>query len=540
MAQNIHKWLLFVTLTCVAFVAQAQTTARYHTVEEGQTLYSIARLYDIAPGELMKLNPEAGDFIKPGDKLRIPDNVTPKQQATGPGAQFATSGTNSGQGASNAVKHPGKDNCKEMYQIKKKDTMYRIAMDHNISVQELIDANPGLTSEGKLKKGEWLCIPFSKAEIQAEKDKKQAEKEAYEASVKKSNRNHISMAVILPLKEESERGAKMIEFYQGLLMAVDSVRKQGTSVDVYAYHSGSGLSELNDILAKEEMKGMDIVFGPLDGVQANTLSNFCQQNKIRLVMPFATTNTYAQNNPYAYIATASSDEIAKKGASMISQQFTNHSVVVLNTGTSDTRGSYFTNQLTQQLANRHITPKQISIEENDQDFGKVFSTSLNNLVVLNSSSLTAVQKTVKKLRTFAKVRPDIKITLIGYPEWSTYQGSILQDFYALDTYVFTNFFRNSADVRTQAYERRFKANFHNDLIKTSPRYGMMGMDMGYYFLHGLAKLGDNFESKQQSLNYKPLQHDLLFTTGKSKAYYNTNVSLVHFTPAGSIEVIRAK
>lgn len=531
MAKNIHKWLLLLVMSCLTMTMMAQKNARYHTVEEGQTLYSIARLYNLSPSELMKLNPDVGDLIQPGDKLRIPDNAKATPVANGPGAAFV--------GGTGTATTGGKSPCKEMYQIKKKDTLYRIAVEHGVTVQEMIIANPGLTEEGKLKKGEWLCIPFSKAELQAEADRLAKERALAEANAKKTHKSHLSVAVVLPLKENTDRGGKMVEFYQGLLMAVDSVRKQGTSVDVYAYHSGNGVADLNSILAKEEMKSMDVVFGPLDGVQATLLSNFCQQNKIRLVMPFATTNTYASSNPYAYVAMAPSDVTTQAGATLTANRFGNYHFVVIETGETDKKGQLFVGQLSQQLGSRGVTAKHVNVDADDMAFASALSPFRNNMVVLNSSSATAVQKATKKLRAFLKEHTEYKISLVGYPEWTTYQGSILQDFHELDTYAFTAFFRNGNDARIQNFERRFKANFHHDLIKVLPRYGMTGMDLGYYFLHGLAKQGDFFDEKVGSMSFSPLQSDYRFgTTGTSKAKTNLNAYFVHYNRAGQIETTK--
>lgn len=51
----------------------------------------------------------------------------------------------------------------------------------------------------------------------------------------------------------------MIEYYEGFLIAVDSLKRTGTSVDLYVYNCGDDKASLNTILAKEEMKNMNII-----------------------------------------------------------------------------------------------------------------------------------------------------------------------------------------------------------------------------------------------------------------------------------------
>lgn len=533
MTQYLQKWALLVLFTCLSVCAQAQGNARYHTVEEGQTVYSIARHYNIPASELIKLNPDAGDLIKPGDKLRLPDSAKAQAEATGPGAQFVRGGA---QGSTTT----GSTKCKQMYQVQKKDNLYRIAMNFGLSVQEIVDANPGLTTESKVKKGEWLCIPYSKAELQREAERLAAEREAALAASRKASKSHLNVGLILPFKEKTDRGSKMVEFYQGMLMAVDSVRKQGVSVDLYAYHSGNSIADMSSILEKTELQHMDVIFGPLDGVQANVLSNFCQQHKIRLVMPFATTNTYGTSNPYNYVVFAQADEVTRQAAIYAGKQFEKCNYIQINAGSADHRGTVFINSFAQQIATRGNGLRILDVNTDIEVMAALMDASKTNLIVVNSTSQTALQKTTRKMRDFLLVHPEYKISLLGYPEWSTYQGSIVQDFHALDTYTFTTFYRNPNDARTSAFEQRFKANFHHDVIKTLPRYSMMGMDLGYYFLNGLAKLGDFFDERQATLSYNPLQSTYHFGQEGGKAFVNQSVSFLHYTTAGKIEVLKQK
>ena len=529
MKLHLRKWGLVLLLACISTTASAQKNARYHVVEEGQTIYAIARLYSVSPNELMKLNPKAGDNIRPGDKIRIPDEAKAQVAAEGPGAQFVGS-----TGAQSL-----RSRCKQMYEIQKKDNLFRISQNFGITIQELVKANPGLTEESKLKKGEWLCIPYSAAELQAEANRQAAIAAASQAATKKQKKSHLNVAVILPLKENTDRGGKMIEFYQGILLAADSVRKQGTSVDLYAYHSGSSVADLNAILEKTELKHMDVIFGPIDGVQANILNTFSQQNKVRLVMPFATTNTYGTNNPYAYIASATNDNVARTGAGLIAQQFRGYNFIQLSCGASDAKAASFTGMLTQQLSAKGTQLTPLDVDYDDSAFLTALSMVKGNLIILNNTSQTALQKATRKLRSFAQQHPEYKISLLAYPEWSVYQGSIVQDFHALDTYAYAPFFRNANEARIQAFEQRFKANFRHELIKTSPRYGIMGMDLGYYFMHGLAQLGDFFDERQGSLTYAPFQNGFKFTQGNANsAHTNTHISLIHYTPAGTIHVTK--
>ena len=94
---------------------------------------------------------------------------------------------------------------------------------------------------------------------------------------------------------------------------------------------------------------------------------------------------------------------------------------------------------------------------------------------------------------------------------------------------------------TENFEQSFSTNFHRPQGVTFPRYGMMGFDMGYYFLHGIWTLGNRFETEQQTLQYSPVQHAFRFIQDEAgSGYANHGLQLIHYMPEQSIEQIRTR
>ena len=57
---------------------------------------------------------------------------------------------------------------KDMYKVKKRDTVFSIAKDNGLTVEELIAANPDMKMQGyELKKGDYIFIPYPKIPPQA-------------------------------------------------------------------------------------------------------------------------------------------------------------------------------------------------------------------------------------------------------------------------------------------------------------------------------------------------------------------------------------
>ncbi len=69
----------------------------------------------------------------------------------------------------------------------------------------------------------------------------------------------------------------MVEYYEGFLMAVDSLKRSGVSIDLYTYNSGPENASLNPILSKKEMKDMDIIFWSVTPAASQTFGRFCTE-----------------------------------------------------------------------------------------------------------------------------------------------------------------------------------------------------------------------------------------------------------------------
>ena len=116
----------------------SQEKFRQHTVSKGETISEIAQRYNVKPSAIYELNPDAVNGIKYKTVLLIPTNT--KKNKT-----VSTSTI-----ASNLAE--------KTHEVLPKETVYGIAKQSNISVEELYKLNPDLEKEG-LKTGQKINIP---------------------------------------------------------------------------------------------------------------------------------------------------------------------------------------------------------------------------------------------------------------------------------------------------------------------------------------------------------------------------------------------
>ncbi|MBO4907181.1 MAG: hypothetical protein J5486_09190 [Bacteroidaceae bacterium] len=349
---------------------------------------------------------------------------------------------------------------------------------------------------------------------------------------------HLKVGVLLPLKDTSPRGQKMVEFYQGMLLAVDSMRSRGVDIDVVALHSGTTETEMASLLSANNLSDRDVIFGPLDGSQLPLLSDYCQRNNVRLVVPFSPNIALLNGNPLQYVVTAPRVQMQAQAASIINVQFANSHYVFVNAQDNNEEGGSFENQLRGLLSQRGAFMRNVEVDASDDQYALAFNPLRHNVVVVNSSSIRAVNTMVPHLLNYMSSHPECEFSVIGYPSWQTFTNTHLSNFYKLDTYIYTSFYRHPLAESTAAFDQTFQYWFHQPMANTFPRWGMMGFDVAWFFMHGLELFGDSLESMIGSVPTFPFQTPLLMArTDAESGFLNIFVELVHYTKQQSIEVL---
>ncbi len=349
----------------------------------------------------------------------------------------------------------------------------------------------------------------------------------------------VRIGVLLPLKERSARGTTMVEFYRGLLMAVEQVKQGGTNVDVMAVDCGTSEASLQQVLSDTAMQRLDVIFGPVDAVQVTSLSEFCRQHQIRMVLPFNTPCPQVYSNPWIY-QVGVAQELQFPGIStLVMDNMANSNFVFYRTGEQDERAQSFVGHLRQVLTLRNMQTTALAAGADELAYDRALNQFRENVVIPDSRSQASLTTLFAGLKAYLAKYPQYKVRILGYPDWLTYTRSMLKDFYQLDTYVYSSYYRNPLSGRVVKFEQQYQQNFGKAARDSYPRAEMLGYDLGMYFMTGLAELGTDFEERQGTLTQQPIQHTFRFQqVGENGGYVNLHVQLVHYTTNNTIQVLK--
>ena len=183
------------------------------------------------------------------------------------------------------------------------------------------------------------------------------------------------------------------------------------------------------------------------------------------------------------------------------------------------------------MQQRNIPFKELAYnaETYATDIEALLDSTRRNVILPISSSLDAINKISPTLRMLRETRPVLNISLFGYPEWQTYTRECLDDFYALNTYIYSNFYADNLSPDVHNFYTLYKNWYSKDLINTFPKYGILGFDTGMFFLNAIWKQGSNFENNLNKIHYKSLQTSFDFhRVNNWGGFINTQLFIVHY------------
>ena len=575
----------------VGMMAPTHSSDSYflHTITKGQSLYSIASMYNVTTADIIKLNPGSSEQIKAGERLKIPQKNAGSGQQTfhsiqagetlykltqryGVTAQHickANPGLSAenfriGQvivipaqtesseetiinevksaGAVSSASTPLKPKCRDMHRVERKETIYSISRLYGITEAELIAANPELRTE-KLKKGKFLCIPYPSAGNN-QKEQEQpvspttipTDNELFDKSKKENPKiSTIKAAVMLPFMTDGsgnrDEQIRMVEYYEGFLMAVDSLKEKGVSIDIYTYDTYNNTSSVKSILAKDEMKNMNIIFGPAYPEQVKPVADFAKKNNIRLVIPFTSKGNEVFNNPSIYQINTPQSYLYSEVYEHFTRKFTNANVIFLDAEDGDKDKADFIKGLKEELKGKHIPFTELKGEAiTPESLKGAMNATLDNVFIPTSGTNIALIKLLPQLIVTLRDNPDYRMQLFGYPEWQTYTNDHLASFYELDTYFYSSFYTNNLFPEAIRFSSAYRKWYSKDMSNTFPKYGMLGFDTGYFFLKGLSQYGSNLEDKLNKVTVTPIQTGFKFERVNNwGGFINRKVFFVHFT-----------
>lgn len=511
-----------------------------HTVEKGQTLFAIAKSYDLSLNDIVIENPEAIDGIQPGQVLKIPVKKIKKIESA-PIADAADY---------------------TMHKVESGQTLYSIAKQYETSVEKIKNLNPEL--KDGLKGGQTLKIALLKpkkepliiTKISSKTVEKSVEKPVSKTkevismgpadSITTFYANHknlisdtitsshmiysgelkeeYNIAFFLPFhaKDANEISTENIikgdaqlptkstialQFYEGALLAIDSLKKLKLNAKVFVYDidDQDSLNIIN-ILKKPELKEMNLMIGPLYGSSFMPVAKFAKEHAIPIVSPFTQVNKVLFDNLYVCKVLPSNAMQVEQMAHFVIDSFQKQNIILVNNG-NPKEVSFF--NVFKNIANKALKNAGYKASDSlkEAKSSAMIESMLNpgkvNVIVLPSNNQSYVTEFISKL---TPMLDKYKIILFGLQSWINYDNLDFEYLNKLSVHIPSNNYIDYQNPATQNFIKNYYEKF-----KTDPElYAYQGFDITSYFISSLQKYGSGFLNNIVDNKYQGIETNFNF------------------------------
>lgn len=459
-----------------------------HVVEARQTLFSIAKTYEVKLSRIAFDNPGVLDGLKLGQTLKI---LKSAQGETKPKDVETESLELDGQYV--------------LYKVPKKQTLYSISKEYNTTVSAILDANPEL-SEG-LKVGSTIKIPVPKM-LGVEKDVKVEMVGLPDIVVKEVTEqletkpfNGGRIALMLPmyltendtiearrLQEEPEEVYKRSEiglaFYQGFLLALDTLKKQGFEVDVEVIDTENRPWKIQQMVKEGELNQFDLIVGPLYGKVFNEVAKFGYENCIPVITPTLKNNKVVAENNYVLKLIPSEETMVSKMGEHLAQSDSTKNIVVYYGGGGEEKLLWSFRRGLEASGMKPASFPSIDLSESSRDSlrNMLSLVDRNNIVLLSSNEV----KMASLMRAMAKWSEDAYIVAYVPSAWKSFKNVEMDYFDAYRIHRPEMFHVDYEQLEVQYFVQKFR-----EVYKTEPStFAFRGYDLANHLIKNLQGIHD--------------------------------------------------
>jgi LysM repeat protein len=491
----------------------------YHRLQPGETVYYLSRTYGISENEIIEANPGIEiNKLPVGSEIAVPRRVLMSE------------------------KEKFDDEVQRYYyhKVLKGETMASIADRYGITVRDLRRDNRDMRFP---QVGDYVRIPVketpgkpSVAEIipvtPVDDPTAELSERLSEITPVTKLRGSFDVALLLPLylKENARRteidstsmvkgkrtykviskpddwvfsrSIGFIEMYQGILLAVDTLRSLGLDINLHVFDIKSDSIELLRIIREGKLDRMDLIIGPVYSSNLLITATYAGKMGIPVVSPVPlTNNSVLKGNPALFMANGSSEVARNTLAREISRHYDHNIVFIHNDQAGVNQEVRSLRSLIFQEMNYKIPFEQIKFRElifySRSVFGndsinrlrQALSEQTPNLVVIASEETPVMSETLLDIHALSK---KYNIKVLGYPSMrilgnENFDPRVMFD---LQLQVFSPYWIDYSERDVKKFNADFYKKFYSQPSEMS--YAWQGYDITYYFLSGLALHGNKF------------------------------------------------
>jgi hypothetical protein len=317
-----------------------------------------------------------------------------------------------------------------------------------------------------------------------------------------SRGNKIYREVTMPATWIYESSVPFLEAYEGILLAVDSLRTLGLSVELDVYDTGGDTTRINRLIWSGALNNADLIIGPAYSYNLEKISSWAVLHDIPVVSPVPLRDRDIVIDRPTLYRVFPSEIIAQDIMAGELKSHAESNVIFMYADTA------MYNPSTQMLWNKvnrvmeqispydtlSLTPYYFTgISSRSNAYSGVaslenfMSSDRENIVVLATTSTPVISSAFSALHSLVR-KYDIKV--IGYPELASLETIDLKYYYDLELFIPVTSYVDFDSPAARSFMASFIKKFKTEPIAES--FAWRGFDIALYFVGGIAMYGRDF------------------------------------------------
>ena len=616
----------------IGYFEEESADANWHTIKQGETLYGIAKEYEVPIGKIRNSNPGLSDVLTVGNSILIPvqvgdndaDSVKQEELVVDSSnyhtvvagetlyriaAIYAVSvdtlkrynpGLNSALYIGQEILIPDPTSTDDfiVHVPKEREKLKVIAKQYNVSLKKIQALNPNVKK--KVSSGQIVKIPVTPRVVEKPKEISEPEIDPFAnnpcENMQPNTEAVYNVALMIPLfleeldslllkkevdiSEQKELlSFRFIQFYEGMLMAVDSMKKLGMNLNLFVYDVDNSPEKINKALGASELGSMDLIIGPFYSNGFKQVAKFAETLDIKIVNPLTYREEIIVNQPNVFKVRPSYSSQADQLVEHILKEYPNHHIVLVrhNKYKYQSEISYIKNRLNSErksgefilnvslkraiklweergyrnIYSENILLDKAYIKEHLDD--STWFSNIAHEILFSEDSIKGLSRNISRARPnlviafsnqrvfqydllsqFNKLADDSSITMFGIPKWDDLEDQETEHLINLNFQYFSPSYIDYSNSLNEKWIAKFRETWFTE--PTVSKYAFDGFDIGWYFFNALYGYGRDFEKCIPGFHVRLIQSKFNFEQQLPNGFQNTHWNILQYDGFKLIDV----
>ncbi len=528
-----------------------------HLVKSGETIYGISKTYGIEMDDLINANPVLKNGLKSGMKIIIPAKQSAQKYIPYTIKKGETLyrvsvdnnisiesllKTNPGISLSNfrvgdTIMLPLSDDVEAAEnahpqtvfigdKIKKGDTFESIAQKHNVAVAVLMEANPNID---KLKVGSYIYIPVA---TEADTITDDTIRQTYNRVHRIETSDEVNITLIMPFESESKTPSQKAvlykNFYGGFLMGLQQFEDKNAKINLNVFDSNE--TPLHSILSQDRTKESDMVFIAGETEDIKEVGDFGKENGINVVNAFNVNGELCYENERIFQMNTPSPNMYSTVQNTVNEKFSNYRMLFIEDGQQSE-----TKPIIDYLKSTNLPRQTIDFDDlKDAELFKIIVENDKKILLIPTQSNDAMLNTLREaLPKLVAETKEYSFSMLGYPEWLA-KKNYDHFFHSINTYFYSRYTVGAMTENVAKLNNEYRRWTGQPVVNSVPNMCVYGYDLATFFVDEISKNNNDFnieprtfEGMESCINLKRVCN--------WGGFINTAVFFINYKPNNEIE-----